>query len=130
MPDDEGLHAPAPVVTKGKPVEVLPELGGRDVPAVGPILLLTVNRIVFHLWVKPDDHTPDGLVVLMDEELEEEEVHDGHPKDATPEGRVRPGEGAIGKGEDGDDEEEDGHPDQPTVDVAVHVSSLIPEELR
>ena len=66
----------------------------------------------------------------MDEELKEQEVHDGRPKDATPESRMRPGEGSIGEGEDGDDEEEDGHPDQPTVDVAVDVSSLIPEEDR
>ena len=64
----------------------------------------------------------------MDEELEEEEVHDGHSKNATPEGRVRPGEGSIGEGEDGDDEEEDGDPNQPAVDVAVNVRSLIPEE--
>ena len=66
----------------------------------------------------------------MDEELEEEKVHDGHAKDATPDSRVRPGEGSIGEGEDGDDEEEDGHPDQPAVDVAVNVGCLIPEKLR
>ena len=124
MPDDERLHAPAPVVAKGKPVKVSIELGRRDVPAVGPILLLTVYRIVCHFWVKPDDHTPDGLVVLVDQELEEQKVHNGRPKDATPEGRMRPGEGAIGEGEDGDDEEEDGDPDQPAVDVAVNVRKL------
>ena len=64
----------------------------------------------------------------MDEELKEQEVHDGGPKDATPDSRMRPGEGSIGEGEDGDDEEEDGDPDQPAVDVAVNVRSLIPED--
>ena len=126
MPDNERLHAP--VVTKGKPVKVSIELGRRDVPAVGPILLLTVYRIVCHFGVKPDDHTPDGLVVLVDQELKEQKVHNGRPKDATPEGRMRPGEGAIGEGEDGDDEEEDGDSDQPAVDVAVNVRSLVPKD--
>ena len=64
----------------------------------------------------------------MDEELKEQEVHDGGPEDATPESRMRPGEGSIGEGEDGDDEEEDGDTDQPAVDVAVNVRSLIPED--
>ena len=104
------------------------KLAGRNVPTVGAILLLTVDCVVCHLWVEPDDHTPDSLVVLVDEELKEEEVHDRSPKDTTPEGRMRSGEGAIGEGEDGDDQEEDGDPDQPAVDVAVHVSCLIPEE--
>ena len=64
----------------------------------------------------------------MDQELKEQEVHDGRPKDATPESRMRPCEGSIGEGEDGDDEEEDGDPNQTAVDVAVNVRSLVPKD--
>ena len=124
--DDQGLHAPAPVVAEGEPVKVGVELAWRDVPAICPILFFAVDCVVFHFWVEPDDHTSDGLVVLVDEELEEEEIHDRGTKDASPKGRMRPGERSIGEGEDGDDEEEDRDPDQPAVDVAVNVSCLVP----
>ena len=87
---------------------------------------LDADCVVLHLGVEPDDHTPDRLVVLVDEELEEEEIHDGGTKDTSPESRMRPGERSVGEGEDGDDEEEDRDPDQPTVDVAVNVSCLVP----
>ena len=126
VPDDQGLHAPAPVVAEGEPVKVGVELAWGDVPAVRAVLLFAVDCVVLHFGVEPDDHTPDRLVVLVDEELEEEEIHDGGTKDTSPEGRMRPGERSVGEGEDGDDEEEDRDPDQPAVDVAVNVSCLVP----
>ena len=47
-----------------EPVKVAPYPVDGDVPAVDAILLLTVDRVVLHLRVNPNDHRPDGVVVL------------------------------------------------------------------
>ena len=39
VPDDEGLHTPAPVVPKGEPIEVSPKTFHCDIPTIGAILL-------------------------------------------------------------------------------------------
>ena len=61
MPDDERLHAPAPVVAEREPVQVTPDPFEGDVPTVDAILLLAVDRVVGHLRVEPGDDVAYSL---------------------------------------------------------------------
>ena len=88
MSDDQRLHPPAPVVTKRKPVQMRVESLPGDVPAVHSILtnqrralvrvnqsessiylLLTVNGVVGHGGVNPDNDGAHSLPVLVEQEL-------------------------------------------------------------
>ena len=126
-PDDQGLHSPSPVVTKCKPVQMRVESVPGDVPAVHPVLLLTVNGVVGHAGVNPDNDGPDCGPVLVEQELEQQQVEDGDTQDTAPESRVGPSEGTVGQGEDGEDHEEDEDPHQASEDVVVPVR-VIPGE--
>ena len=128
VPDDQGLHAPAPVVAKCEPVQTVVEFLSADVPAVDSVLLLTVDGVVLHPRVQPDDDGPGRVVVLVEEELDEEEVEDGDAEDAPPDSGVRPDEGSVGQRQHGDDHEEDEDPDQSGEDVAVPGESVVPGE--
>ena len=94
--DDQRLHAPAPVVTKCKPVQTVVEFLSTDVPAVDPVLLLTVDGVMLHVGVQPDNDGPHGVVVLVEQELDEEQVEDGDTEDTSPNGGVRADEGPVG----------------------------------
>jgi len=59
--NDQSLHAPAPIVSEGEPVDVAPEPLEGDVPTVDAVLLLAVDRVVGHLRVEPDDDVADSL---------------------------------------------------------------------
>ena len=61
MSNDQGLHAPAPVVAEGEPVDVTPKSFNGDVPAVDAVLLFAVEGVVAHLGVEPDDDVADSL---------------------------------------------------------------------
>ena len=91
--------------------------------------LLTVNSVVCHGGVYPDNYCTNSVVVLVQEELDQEEIQDGDSEDTSPEGGVGTGEGSIRKGEDGDDHEEDEDTDEAGEDVVVPVR-VIPGEGR
>ena len=103
-------------MTKGKPAYVTPELLRRNIPTVGPVLLLTVHGVVGHAGIEPDDDCPDGVVVLMDEKLKSEKINDGDAQHTSPQSRVRPCKRTIRQSEDGDDHEEDKDTNQTGVD--------------
>ena len=93
------------------------------------IYLFTVNGVVCHGGVYPDNYCADSVVVLVKEELDQEEIQDGDSEDTSPEGGVGTGEGSVGQGEDGDDHEEDEDTDEAGEDVVVPVR-VIPGEGR
>ena len=114
-------------MAEGEPVQAGPHrLQGQL--TVHAVLLLAVHAVLRHGGVQPQDGAPDGGVVLVHEELQEEEVEHGDAEDAAPERRVGPGEGAVREGEDGHDQEHGHHPQQARGHVAVPVHSLVPGE--
>ena len=56
-------------LTKSKPVQVGIESVPGYVPTVNPVLLFTVNCIVCHAWINPNDDGSDGVPVLVEKKL-------------------------------------------------------------
>ena len=103
------------------------EAGPGDVPAVHPVLLLAVDGVVGHGGVEPHDDRPHRGVVLVQQELDQQQVEDGHAEHAAPQRGVRPDEGAVRESEDREDHEEDEDTDEAGEDVVVPVSVIAGE---
>ena len=89
--------------------------------------LFCINRVICHLRVVPLDKSFDRGIILVDEELQEHEVHDTQPKSHPPEHGVRANEGAVGKGQCGDYHEENEHSQNTGEEIRVIGQRSIPE---
>ncbi len=70
--------------------------------------LFSINVVILHVAVKPNDDGPNRIVILMNEKLQNEQIHDAETEDHPPQQRMRPHEGSVGKGQHGNQQEEAG----------------------